>query len=48
MIDKKKFEACFYNLDSISKDDADELITFTRMFYAEVKNYLVKHFPTLL
>ena len=34
-------------VDSISKDDADELITFTRMFYAEVKNYLVKHFPTL-
>ncbi|MBR4674402.1 MAG: hypothetical protein IKP00_08055 [Victivallales bacterium] len=35
-------------VDSISKDDAEELITFTRKFYAEVKNYLVKHFLSLL
>ena len=35
-------------VNSITKEDANELITFTRAFYAEVKNYLETFFPALL
>ena len=35
-------------VNSISQEDADKLIAFTKTLYEEVKNYLAAHFPSLL